>query len=146
METKILGLFLGILFILLPAAGEAQISGLNPAPAININNNSVPSLPLTDVVDLINQITSKVVQGGQALQHLAGTVTGVNQTVTTPTNLPNGSNYNLSGLIGFWNSINNWFTQNIGTSLSDIVKTVVNFMIYLWEIIIKLLQVIVAHL
>jgi hypothetical protein len=146
MNKKTLGIFFGILFVFLPMAGEAQITGINTAPQPPVGDNSIPSLPLTDVVNLINQITSKVVQGGQALQNLAGTATGVSQTVTTQTSQSVGSSYDISGLIGFWNSVNNWFTQNVGTSLSDVVKTVVNFMIYIWEIIIKLLQVLVAHL
>ena len=135
---------IGLVF--LPVVGEAQVTGINPESAQTSVGGSAPSLPVSDVVNLIDQISSKIVQGGQALQNLAGGATGMSQTVTTQTNQTVGSQTDISGLVNLWNNVNNWFTQNIGTSLADIVKTVVNFMIYIWEIIIKLLQVLVAHL
>ncbi len=132
--------------IISPLVGEAQTANFPSQPAQPLSGINGQTLPITDVVNLINQITTKVVQGGQALQNLAGSATGQTQTVTTQNAAPGGSNYDVSGLVNLWNNINNWFSQNVGTSLADVVKTVVNFMIYIWEIIIKLLQVLVAHL
>lgn len=146
MEKKIIGTVLAVAFVLLPLAGEAQTAPSfpsQPAQPLSGLSGQNPSLPVSDVVNLIDQISSKVVQGGQALQNLAGGTAGVSQTVTTQTV---GSNADISGLVNLWNNINNWFTANVGTSLADVVKTVVNFMIYIWEIIIKLLQALVAHL
>ncbi len=137
-------LVIGLIFS--PLVGEAQASGISPSSAQGAVGQGAPPLPLSDVVNLIDQVSSKIVQGGQALQNLAGGATGMSQTVTTQTGQTVGSGYNVSGLIGLWNNINNWFTQNVGTSLGDVIKAVVSFMIYIWTIIIKLLEALVAHL
>lgn len=45
-----------------------------------------------------------------------------------------------------WNSINNWFLENIGVSFTEIVKSVANLVIWIWEIIIKLIKVGLSYL
>ena len=53
---------------------------------------------------------------------------------------------NTGDLSSWWQSINGWFSTNIGVSLADIIKAVVNLVIWVWELVIKLLQSAVQNL
>ena len=115
------------LAVLAPMAGLAQtdapilptLPGVNQAMPSNIN---LPA-PLTDFIDKLKTIN---VSGGS--------------------NMPGGSSIDLSSAKGFWASINNWFISNVGVSLTDIIKAVFNFIIWVWELIIKLIQAGLSYL
>ncbi len=60
--------------------------------------------------------------------------------------LGDSGSINLSNVKSSWNSINNWFFQNIGISFTEIVKSIANLVIWVWEIIIKLIKVGLSYL
>ncbi len=43
-------------------------------------------------------------------------------------------------LAQWWQDVNNWFSSHINISLSAIVKTMINCVIWIWEFIIQLLR------
>ncbi|TSA45479.1 hypothetical protein D4R51_01760 [bacterium] len=108
------------LVILTPIAGLAQTSepALPTLPGI-INL----SAPISDFMDKLKNINV----GGSAMPS-------------------GGSSIDLSSVKGFWASINNWFVSNIGISFTDIIKAVFNLIIWIWEVIIKLIQAGLSYL
>ena len=57
-----------------------------------------------------------------------------------------GDSLDFSNVKSGWDSINNWFLQNIGVSFTEIVKSVANLFIWIWEIVIKLIKVGLSYL
>jgi hypothetical protein len=57
-----------------------------------------------------------------------------------------GLDLNLSSAQATWDSINQWFSANVGISFRDIVKIAANVLIWFWELLIKLIQAGVAKL
>lgn len=57
-----------------------------------------------------------------------------------------GGSMDFSSVKEGWDSINNWFSSNIGVSFTEIVKSVANLVIWIWEIIIKLIKVGISYL
>ena len=57
-----------------------------------------------------------------------------------------GDSLDFSNVKSGWDSINNWFLQNIGVSFTEIVKSVANLVIWIWEIVIKLIKVGLSYL
>ncbi len=71
---------------------------------------------------------------------------GIGQTVQQIANGKISQSAVSGDLSSWWQSINGWFSANIGVSLGDIIKAVVNLVIWVWELIIKLLQGAVQNL
>lgn len=46
----------------------------------------------------------------------------------------------------WWNKINSWLTENIGVSFSEILRVVGNFIVWGFELVIKLLKVGLSYL
>lgn len=117
---KIISTIILSLVILTPVAGLAQTNepALPSLPGI-INL----SAPISDFMDKLKNINV----GGSAMPG-------------------GGSGIDLSSVKGLWDSINNWFISNIGVSFTDIIKAVFNFIIWIWELIIKLIQAGLSYL
>lgn len=45
-----------------------------------------------------------------------------------------------SWILDIWNRVNNWMMQNIGISFSEVIKTISDFVIWMLELIIKLIR------
>ncbi|MEK7086830.1 MAG: hypothetical protein AAB935_01070 [Patescibacteria group bacterium] len=56
------------------------------------------------------------------------------------------SEIDLSSAKSIWEKINNWFSSHIGVSFTDIIKAIFNFIIWIWELIIKLIRVGLSYL
>lgn len=53
----------------------------------------------------------------------------------------------VSGDLGsIWQSANNWVSSHVGISLNDIVKAILNIVIWIWQFLIGLLKDLVSHL
>jgi len=125
---KIISIILSLAFIV-PALSLAQQTSLPAVPTnININDltqtvsNQLPA-PVSDFISKLKDVFQNGTNG------------------PTVTSLTSGNGMNLSDASGVWNQINNWFSSNIGVSFSDIIRAVVNLIIWIWELIIKLIQV-----
>ena len=57
-----------------------------------------------------------------------------------------GGSMDFSSVKEGWDSINNWFLENIGVSFNEIIKSVANLIIWIWEIIIKLIKLGLSYL
>lgn len=106
------------------------------APVLSSAQTSPPSLP--NLPDLGQSITAPISNFVDKLKAIGGSNVSV----------PDASNFDLgpSGVQGTWDNINNWFVSKIGVSLTDIIKAVVNLIIWVWELIIKLIQVGLSYL
>ncbi len=117
-----------VLLTLVPFAAGAQSS------VPNVSQQNLPQ-PVNDLLNTLSKININNTPGG-SLNTAGGPPSSVNI---------NGGDI-LNQLGNLWQSLNNWFAANTGVSLSDIIKAVVNLIIWIWEIIIKLLQVGLSHL
>lgn len=53
----------------------------------------------------------------------------------------------LNGSLGdMWDSLDSWVYEKIGISISEILQTVINFIIWIFELAIKILQAIIGIL
>jgi len=57
-----------------------------------------------------------------------------------------GDSLNLSDVGGLWNSLNDWFSRHIGTSFSDIVRTIGNAMLWVLDLMGRLLKAGLSYL
>jgi hypothetical protein len=48
-----------------------------------------------------------------------------------------------TSLSSAWDSLNGWLESNIGISLSEIIRTLLNFIIWVFELIVKILQAVI---
>jgi hypothetical protein len=122
MKKRLLTIF--IIVSLMPFAASAQTSQ-------NFQEN-LPG-PVNDLLNLVKGV--KV-----SSPNLNVSQQSVDQTVQQ---IASGNTGDLSS---WWQSINGWFSANIGVSLADIIKAVVNLVIWVWELVIKLLQSAVQNL
>jgi hypothetical protein len=106
-----------------------------PAVPANIDVNNLGQT-------ILNQLPAPVSDFVQKLK----TVFQSGTNGTTISGLTSGSGLDLSDASGLWGQVNNWFSSNIGVSLSDIIRAVVNLIIWIWGLIIKLIQVGLSHL
>ncbi|MGC9603580.1 MAG: hypothetical protein ABSF47_03900 [Minisyncoccia bacterium] len=129
MNKKILSLAIFSITLLAPILSSAQSQ--NPANVSGINNlnlNDIQQNLPAPVSDFVNKLKG-VFENGPGM--------------SGPTN---GPQINLSDVGGTWASINSWFSSKIGVSLTDIIKAVVNLIIWIWELIIKLIQTGLSYL
>ena len=107
----------------------------------NLNPNSL--LPIQDIENFLNKAKGSVpflnavqVQGPQ------------NVSVQTPASgpVPSMPSFDLSALKGAWNSANTWSEAHLGVSLTDIATTTMNFMIWVWGLLWKLLQLALSQI
>lgn len=97
---------------------------------VNISNNNMPG-PVNDLLDTINKIQLPTIDVGGS--SAGGSLNLGQGNVTTD-------------LGSIWQNVNNWFSANVGVSLADIIKVAVNFMIWIWELVIKLIQAGLSHI
>jgi len=128
MNKKILLAFLS-LALLAPVLSSAQSQNPGTVPGINnLNLNQIQESLPPPVSDFVNKLKG-VFENGPGMSTLG-----------------NGPQVNLSDVGGTWSSINNWFSSKVGISLTDIIKAIVNLIIWIWEIIIKLIQTGLSYL
>ena len=119
------------LALLAPALSSAQNQNPAAVPGINnLNLNQIQESLSAPVSDFVNKLKG-VFENGPGMG------------ISSPSN---GLQTNLSDVGGTWASINNWFSSKIGVSLTDIIKAVVNLIIWIWEVIIKLIQTGLSYL
>ncbi len=106
--------------LMAPVPSSAQTPSL-PDVNVSINNLTLPG-PISDFIDKLK---------------------GINVGPSTP---GGSGSIDLSSLRGFWDSLNNWFSSNIGISFTDIIKLIFNFIIWVWELVIKLIQAGLSYL
>jgi len=75
-----------------------------------------------------------------------------NSVVSLPDNIQGGEKLigqrviSESQIGDWWNKINSWLTQNIGVSFSEILRVVGNFIVWGFELVVKLLKVGLSYL
>ncbi len=109
---------------LVPFAAGAQLG----AP----NGNNTPG-PVNDLFNTIKKIQLPSINGRE--NAAGGNSLNLGQGTGVTTDVGN-----------VWQNVNNWFSANIGVSLANIITVAVNFMIWIWELVIKLLQVGLSYL
>lgn len=120
---KIFLIILSLQFFIVPVFASAQ---------------TAPIIP--DVIDVGQVITESIPAPiANFIDKLKGINIGGQPSVS-------GGSMDFSSVKSGWDSINNWFTQNIGVSFTEIVKSVANLVIWIWEIIIKLIKVGLSYL
>lgn len=117
---KIIISILAILMLSMPSLSGAQELDLS-----KIQQN-LPG-PFSDLVNLIQKVR----------------IDTPNVNLTGSTGQMNISSGDISNI---WQNINNWFLAHIGVSLTSIIKAVLNIIIWIWQLIISLLQSAVQHL
>lgn len=129
---RIISIILSLAFMV-PTLGLAQ----TPVP---------PAVPNIDVSNLSQTISNELpAPVSNFVQKLKGMFQGgPNGGGGTGLTVGNGSSF--SGGSDLWGRINNWFSSNIGISLSDIIRAVANLIIWIWELIIKLIRVGLSYL
>ncbi|MGC9611175.1 MAG: hypothetical protein ABSE68_03105 [Minisyncoccia bacterium] len=128
--TKKIILIFSFLILLAPISGFAQ--------------TSEPSLPGQNLLNGVSAPVSSFIDNLKSV--LANGLGSVGGNISTPTNGGSGVSLDLSSIGSVWDSINNWFSANIGVSFRDIVKVAANVLIWFWELLIKLIQVGVSKL
>ncbi|GEM_PF-1600101 len=129
-------IFILIVVVSLPFLAGAQgvNPNTNPQGIQNLQLNNVDSSGLVqDAINLFNKVKENV-----PLVDTQGTQSGET--------LPTAPVTSLSGIVNLWNSVNAWCEQHIGISLREIINTVINFMIWIWELIIKLIRAALSYL
>ncbi len=113
--------------ILVPILGSAQTTApiISNLPNVGQALSDIIPAPVSGFIDQLKTILQNGVNAVGNGQALSG----------------GGNGLNLSNAGDIWNQINDWFSSNIGVSFTDIVKAVVNLIIWIWELIIKLIQV-----
>lgn len=124
MKNKLLAI--AIIAFIVPFAAGAQ--------ADSSQGNGMPG-PLNDLLNVIQNVKIGSPNLDVTQQNVSQAVNQVAQ-----------GNISSGDLSGWWQGINNWFVANTGVSLASIVKAVLNLIIWVWELIIKLLQSAVQHL
>lgn len=105
-----------------------------------VSAQTPPTLPDLDIKDLGDKVTSGL---PTPVSDFIGKLKSINVGPSTP----GGSGpIDLSSLRGFWDSLNNWFSANLGISFAAIVKMIFNFIIWVWELVIKLIQTGLSYL
>ncbi len=118
---------------LVAGAQDANVN-TNPQGVQNLQFNINSSGLVQDAMKLINKVKENV--------PLIDT-----QNAPTPGNtLPTAPLTSLSGLTNLWNTANAWCEEHIGISLREIINTVINFMIWIWELIIKLIRAALSYI
>jgi hypothetical protein len=128
MRKKFLIILSLIILIAAPVSGSAQTDTAPPAlPKLDLTNlgqsvsDSLPD-PISNFIDKLKGIDIKGSAGAD------------------------GGSMDLSSAKGAWDSINNWFLENIGVSLNEIIKAIANLIIWVWELIIKLIKTGISYL
>lgn len=117
-----------------------------------INSNKVEKLinigPFQDLWNLLKRITPfnkeninsfNIINNSNSNDFINTNVENNPQIKITPENF-------LGFLENLWNQINDWFSEKIGVSFRDILKVVINIIIWFWELIIKILQELVSKI
>lgn len=136
MNTRMKNLLLFFTLILL--VSPINTSGQETSNTSNNNSGSSLSIdlpkPISDFVDSLNNIKLD------------------RNSIQLPDNLNAGekligqNTFNESEISGWWNKLNTWLTQNIGISFSEILRTVGNFIVWAFELIVKLLKAGLSYL
>ena len=105
----------------------------------NLNPSSL--LPIKDIENFLNNAKGSVPLLN-ALQEPQ------NVSAQTPANgsIPSISSFDLSALKQAWDSANAWSEAHLGVSLTEIATTIMNFMIWIWGLIWKLLQLVFSQI
>ncbi len=126
---KIVLLFFFVVVSVLPMGVFAQSSDTaGSSPSINFPG------PITDFMNSLNKISIdnsslKLPDNPQGGEKLIGQKT-----------------INGSQIGEWWNKINSWLVQNIGVSFSEIIRVVGNFIVWGFELVVKLLKVGLSYL
>ncbi len=129
---KTISIILSLVFII-PVLSSAQTTPPTVPVNIDLNNLSqtisdqLPA-PVSDFIQKLKDVFQNGTNG------------------TTINGLTSGNGIDLSNASGLWSQINNWFSSNIGVSLSDVIRAIANLIIWVWELIIKLIQVGLSHI
>lgn len=127
-----------LFFTLILLVSPINTSGQETSNTSNNNSGSSLSIdlpkPISDFVDSLNNIKLD------------------RNSIQLPDNLNAGekligqNTFNESEISGWWNNLNTWLTQNIGISFSEILRTVGNFIVWAFELIVKLLKAGLSYL
>ncbi len=127
-----------LFFTLILLVSPINTSGQETSNTSNNNSGSSLSIdlpkPISDFVDSLNNIKLD------------------RNSIQLPDNLNAGekligqNTFNESEISGWWNKLNTWLTQNIGISFSEILRTVGNFIVWAFELIVKLLKAGLSYL
>jgi hypothetical protein len=129
MFKKIIAISSLVIFAV-PLVGLAQNTPNVPTVPLNIDLKNLPDSLPAPISDFANKLKG-IFNGGSI------------GNISVPSGEPNMS---LSDVGGTWASINNWFVSKIGISLTDIIKTIANLIIWFWELVIKLIQTGLSYL
>ena len=113
----------------MPLAGSAQDMSNIPTVPTNIDLKSLPDKLPAPISEFANKLKG-------VFENSPGS--GLSFSGDAPTS--------LSDIGSSWASINDWFVSKIGISLSDIIKTIANLIIWFWQLIIKLIQTGLSYL
>ncbi len=123
----------------IPLIGSAQQAQTvqNAQGIQNLNPSAL--VPVQDLMNLLNKAKSyvpllNVAQGRHTVQAPA------------PAAIPSIAAFDLSTLTNAWSSANAWSEANLGVSLTSIATTVMNFMMWIWGLVWKLLQFGLSHI
>lgn len=132
-----------IIFILIIAASVPFVAGAQNVD-MSTNGQGIQNLKINNIDS--SGLVQDVVK---IFDKVKGSVPLINtQNIQTPSGseLPAPAATSLSGLTNLWNTANAWCEQHIGISLREIINTVINFMIWIWELIIKLIRAALSYI
>ncbi len=125
-----------IFAVSLPLVAGAQDASMstNPQGIKNLQLNLGSSGVVQDIMSIFDKVKGSV------------PLIDTQVAPTSGNTLPTAPVTNLSGLTNIWNNVNAWCEKNVGISLREIINTVINFMIWIWELIIKLIRAALSYI
>ena len=101
---------------------------------VTVDLNNLPE-PVTGLWDTFNKIKFDIGDGSFVTRIVRGATDSALDSIGL-----------ISDLKIWWGNVNGWLESNIGVSLSDAIKAVLNFFVFLIEIFAKVLKLAVSQL